>query len=499
MGIAVTTETIQAEGISSVAEPRERGSGTRGAMGLSRRRLLAALGSALALGVVGAACAPGGGGAAPGKTDLSKVSRKLLVWADSNNVGRKAQVDRWSQLHPNLPADLSDINTGGQGSEAISKFLAAVAGGDVADAVRFDRFQIGSYSYRGAFMPLDSFQKADKYDLKRFVPTALDEAYGIDKKLYGLPMSTDNRPFFWNKMHFREIGVDPEKPPATWDQLKEYALKLNRTTGAGITRLGWTYRPGLSGSSLTYLWGFLNGAEFLSKDGRTTQLNHPKVIEAMQWVYELLEAEGGTQRHEDFQKTFGSGENHPMFAQLESMTVNTQGFLGTIAQYKPDFEFGIGPNPVRKAGDAGATWSGGFAWIIPQGVKNPDVSWEMIKDFVTEESILYGYEAQATQLRPQGQPFLPGMSAQPAVDKVAFEKYKTGIPAVDKGLAFALDYMKVSRFRPITPAAVELYDGANTAWNDVLSKKKTVKQAYDDANAVAQAALDQALAAAGAK
>ena len=79
------------------------------------------------------------------------------------------------------------------------------------------------------------------------------------------------------------------------------------------------------------------------------------VIEAMQWVYELLEAEGGTQRHEEFQKTFGSGENHPMFAQLESMTVNTQGFLGTIAQYKPDFEFGIGPNPVRKAGDAGAS------------------------------------------------------------------------------------------------------------------------------------------------
>jgi hypothetical protein len=59
--------------------------------------------------------------------------------------------------------------------------------------------------------------------------------------------------------------------------------------------------------------------------------------------------------------------------------------------------------------------------------------------------------------------------------------------------------MKVTRFRPVTPAAVELYDGANTAWNDALSKKKTVKQAFDDANAVAQQALDQALASSGVK
>ncbi len=88
--------------------------------------------------------------------------------------------------------------SGGQGSEAIAKFLAAVAAGDVADIVRFDRFQIGSYTHRGAFTQLDQYQKADKYDLNRFVQSANEECHSLDGKLYGIPNSTDNRPFFWN-------------------------------------------------------------------------------------------------------------------------------------------------------------------------------------------------------------------------------------------------------------------------------------------------------------
>ena len=460
----------------------------------TRRRVA---GSLMAGGAAGAlaACGPGTAPPAPARADLSRIERRLLVWTD-NNVGRKAQIERWSALHPNLAADATDVGSGGQGSEAITKFLSAVASGDVADVVRFDRFQIGSYTHRGAFTPLDRYQKADGYDLERFVASASDEVRSLDGKLFGLPNSTDNRPFFWNKAHFREIGVDPEKPPATWDQLKEYALKLNRQTATGYTRIGYTYRPGLSGSSLTYLQGFLNGAEFTSKDGKKARLNHPAVLEAMQWMYELLEAQGGTQKHEDLQKTFGANENHPLFAQLESMTVTTQGMLGTIARYKPDFDFGVGPNPARRAGARSATWSGGFAWIVPSGVKNPEVSWAMIKELVTQDSFLTGYEAEKTQ---GGNPvYLPGMSAQPAIDRVAYEKYRTGIPAVDGGMLWAVEYMKLSRFRPVSPAGVELYDGANAAWNDVLAKKKSVKQAYDDANAVAQQALDQAYAGAGA-
>jgi ABC-type glycerol-3-phosphate transport system substrate-binding protein len=457
---------------------------------VSRRGLVLPAATALAGAALAACGGPGmGGQTAPAKVDLTKVSRKLLAW-DQNDPGRKAQMERWSQMHPNLAIEITDIGSAGTSQADIAKFVGAVAAGDVADLVRFDRFNIGSYVYRGAFLALDDYIKTDKFDMKRFIEAAALESQGAtDKKQYGIPITIDNRPFFWNKMHYRQIGVDPEKPPATWDQLKEYAIKSNRTNAGTITQIGWSYRPGLSGSSLTYLYGFLNGAEFLSADGKKAQLNHPKVIEAMQWVYDLLELEGGVQRHDEFQKTFGSNENHPLFAQLLSQTHDTQTALDRIARYKPDMDFGIGPNPVRKAGDAGATWSGGHAWIVAKGAKNPELSWELVKDLVSQESIVAGQEV-ASKGRPPEQKYVPPMSAQPAVDRVVFEKFKTGIPAIDKGLQFALEYMKVSRFRPITVAGAELYNGANTAWDEVIAKKKSIKQAFDDANAVAQAALD---------
>ncbi|MDQ3702439.1 MAG: extracellular solute-binding protein, partial [Chloroflexota bacterium] len=466
-----------------------RGAGTMNGL---RRRHFVGSASVMLTGAALAACgAPGGAGeSAPVRADLAKINRKLMVW-DQPDPGRKAQVDRWSELHPNLAAEVTDVGSAGTSQADVSKFIASVASGDVADVVRFDRFNIGSYVYRQALSPLDPYIKAEKFDMKCFVEAAALEAQGsTDKQQYGIPISIDNRPFLWNKMHFRQIGVDPEQPPATWDQLKEYALKLTRSNAGTITRIGWSYRPGLSGSSLTYLYGFLNGAEFLSADGRKAQLNHPKVIEAAQWVYELLEAEGGVQRHDEFQKTFGANENHPLFGELLSMTHDTQTALDRIARYKPDLDFGIGPNPVRKAGDRGATWSGGHAWIVAKGAKNPEVSWAMIAHLVGQESILSGQEVASRQ-RPAGQKYVPPMSAQPAVDKVVFEQFKTGIPAIDKGLAFALDYMKVSKFRPITVAGAELYGGGNTAWDEILAKKKGVKQAFDDANATAQAALDQ--------
>ena len=41
--------------------------------------------------------------------------------------------------------------------------------------------------------------------------------YGID--VYGLT---------WNKDQFKEVGLDPEKPPKTWDEFRDYAKKLTK-------------------------------------------------------------------------------------------------------------------------------------------------------------------------------------------------------------------------------------------------------------------------------
>lgn len=45
--------------------------------------------------------------------------------------------------------------------------------------------------------------------------------------LYALPFNRSTPMFYYNKDMFEEVGLDPEAPPQTWDELKEYAAKLS--------------------------------------------------------------------------------------------------------------------------------------------------------------------------------------------------------------------------------------------------------------------------------
>ena len=49
----------------------------------------------------------------------------------------------------------------------------------------------------------------------------------------------DNRALWWNKRQLRESGVDAEKGPATWDELRQFATRATRSGGDDrLTQLG---------------------------------------------------------------------------------------------------------------------------------------------------------------------------------------------------------------------------------------------------------------------
>ncbi|NIV11381.1 MAG: extracellular solute-binding protein, partial [Aliifodinibius sp.] len=44
--------------------------------------------------------------------------------------------------------------------------------------------------------------------------------------LYSMPMEATNLALIYNKEMFRNAGLDPEKPPRTWDELFQYSQKM---------------------------------------------------------------------------------------------------------------------------------------------------------------------------------------------------------------------------------------------------------------------------------
>src|SRR5918997_2267833 len=80
-----------------------------------------------------------------------------------------------------------------------------------------------------AIVPIDDFVKTDedKKWLASFFPgfMANNQTGG---KTWGVPFQRSTIVLYWNKDLFKEAGLDPEKPPKTWQEQLAFAEKLTK-------------------------------------------------------------------------------------------------------------------------------------------------------------------------------------------------------------------------------------------------------------------------------
>ena len=65
---------------------------------------------------------------------------------------------------------------------------------------------------------------------EEFWPGALKSVTWKGKK-YGVPTNNETMALIWNAAIFKEAGLDPEKPPASWDELVAYSKQIKDKTG----------------------------------------------------------------------------------------------------------------------------------------------------------------------------------------------------------------------------------------------------------------------------
>ena len=203
--------------------------------------------------------------------------------------------EQYSREHPQIHVTVAQSASRNLVDDP-QRVICSIVGGDPADIILFDRFAVGEWAARGAFLPLDAFVAAD---LRAGRPDAIrsDEYYApcwsealYQGKLYGIPMGTDDRVLYYNKdMLIRAGLVDDKgeaKPPQDWKELREYANKLsvyetdedNPTRNAarsGSRKLKIAGFVPNYGNAWLYLYGWQNGAKFMSDDGRTSDANPP--------------------------------------------------------------------------------------------------------------------------------------------------------------------------------------------------------------------------------
>ncbi|WP_248963855.1 ABC transporter substrate-binding protein [Sphaerisporangium perillae] len=82
-----------------------------------------------------------------------------------------------------------------------------------------------------ALLPLDEYVAEDKQRLAGW------DAFGKDGKVYAAPVTLQGHPIYYNKALYEKAGLDPEKPPKTWDELMSDCAAIKKA-GAKCFALG---------------------------------------------------------------------------------------------------------------------------------------------------------------------------------------------------------------------------------------------------------------------
>jgi sn-glycerol 3-phosphate transport system substrate-binding protein len=154
------------------------------------------------------------------------------------------------------------------------------------------------------------------------------------------------------------VGLDPEKPPATWDELVSMGKKLVKRDANGQVA-----RWGLSIPSTGYpYWMFQclaiqNGLELMNKDGNEVYFNSPESVEALQFWHDLaykdeIMPKGSTDWGTLRQQFLGGAT---------AMMWHTTGNL-TPVRDNAKFDFGVAMLPAKKR--RGSPTGGGNFYIF---------------------------------------------------------------------------------------------------------------------------------------
>jgi sn-glycerol 3-phosphate transport system substrate-binding protein len=229
--------------------------------------------------------------------------------------------------------------------------------------------------------PVQNYIDKEKYDVSDLEPNVL-AYYTVDGKMQSMPFNTSTPLLYFNVDMFKAAGLDPAKPPRTFDDFAAAARKLTKKDGTKTTVYG--------GAFAIYGWFFeqflaVSGDYYVDKnngrDGFATKatFNTDKGYKILEWWKAMVD-EGILANYGkatvDTRNAFIAG-NTAMFIDSTAVLRGVQDSVGTKFQVGTAFL----PRPNEEAYKISGTIIGGASiWILnarPQAEQ--DCAWEFIK------------------------------------------------------------------------------------------------------------------------
>jgi sn-glycerol 3-phosphate transport system substrate-binding protein len=120
----------------------------------------------------------------------------------------------------------------------MAKLVASLGREDLPNIASLAEIHTQRLIDSAAITPVQQFIDQEDYDLSALNKHAV-RYYTVDDQLWAMPFEISVSMLFYNKVTFREVGLDPEKPPTNLDEVRQVSEKmLKRDANGNITRSG---------------------------------------------------------------------------------------------------------------------------------------------------------------------------------------------------------------------------------------------------------------------
>lgn len=303
----------------------------------------------------------------------------------------QALTDEYVAANPGVSIDAVYA---GSYQDTITKTLTAVRGGTPPQLSVILSVDMFTLIEEDAIIPFDDLAQtaADKAWLTSFYPAFMDNSM-TGGKTYGIPFQRSTPVLYWNKEAFKAAGLDPETPPATWEEQIAFGKKLTKRDANGnVTQ--WGVRIPSSGFPYWLFQGLTtqNDVILANDAGNKTNFDDPKVVEALQYLVDL------SVKHEVMQPGIIEWGSTPkaFFEGQTAMMWTTTGNLTNVRNNAP-FDFGVAMLPANKR--RGAPTGGGNFYIFKDSTDEQKaasfdfIKWISAPEQAAKWSIATGYVA----------------------------------------------------------------------------------------------------------
>ncbi|WP_129339862.1 extracellular solute-binding protein [Cellulomonas endophytica] len=423
----------------------------------------------------------GGGGGGAEFTDADPTGA-LAAWGFENadDVGQSRLDHAEEQL-----ADV-EITLDATAFDA-QKFTTRIASGDVPDVVQMDRRYVITYAAQDLIVPLDDCYTARDVDPReQYYPSVVDDVTYEDQ-VWAVPQFYQPPAILLNKRVMDAAGVTNEQIDTSQPEvLLEAVTRMYKESGGVPTTLG--FDPVATGQGGLWVLG-MGGS--LTDDAGMPTLDDPANVEALDYLKQITDAQGGFAKVKSFTDSFDTfGDNNQFVADQVGAQVNAQWYPNVLGPYADQIQ--IEAVPFKDAEGNPFSVASGTAFVIPAGAENPDAACAWMLNLTSQDAWMAAGAARAATLEENGGINTGLFTGSPAADEAIRAEYvgESGNANFDQVIGTFYDVVGFGQTFGASPAGQDIQNELNNAITAALLGDKTSEEALADAQEAAMRAYE---------